>query len=120
MTTNLLFHYQNVLYSKKEGMFLHEAFSNRDGTLHSVNPYPVDVKGDTEGEVEELLRTMETDSIKYKPVQYKNIKKEMENWVDNSVQPEPVVYEDEEDLSLDFYDEEDKVLDICDFIGKNT
>lgn len=119
---NLIFHYQNILYPGKQGIFLHEAFSTRSGELYSVNPLSVEVAGDTEEEVEEVLRAMEADSTKYKPVKLSNVDKQMSRWIDevditfNTVTPE---YEDADDLEEDYYNESGEVIDICEYMDKN-
>lgn len=122
MTNSLIFHYQPVLHNSKDGIFLHEAFSTRMGILYSVNPSPVEINGDTEEEVEEVCRTMESDSSKYKAVRYSKLNKEMDRWVDeveiSSETPLPS-YEDEEELEPDYYGKSGEVLDLVDYINKN-
>lgn len=121
VNNNLVFHYQNVIHKGKDGIFLHEAFSTRLGILYSVNPLPVEVSGDTEEEVEEALRAMEADSVKYKAVKSAKISKEFERWVDevdvNNVQVVPT-YDDEEELEEDYYNESGEVLDIVDYMNR--
>lgn len=122
MQKNLVFHYQNVLYNKKEGIYLHEAFSTRSGDLYSVNPLPVEVNGDTSTEVEETLRAMESDSVRYKAVKYKDILKQMERWTDEievSQQEEIQLLEDEYDLEEDYYKEDGEVLDLVEYMERN-
>ncbi len=119
---NLVYHYQPVFYNKKDGIYLHEAFSTRLGELYSVNPVPVEINGDTEEEVEEILKAMEVDSTKYRQVKVSDIVKEMERWVDEvDISTETVIphFEDEEELELDYYDDKGEVIDICDYIEKN-
>lgn len=123
MINNLIYHYQNVIYNNsKTGMYLHEAFSTRSGELYSINPIPVEVSGDTQEEVEEVLRAMEADTTRYKPVTIGKIKKQIERWVDEveisseSVLPE---YDDEEALEEDYYKKDGEVFDLCEFLERN-
>lgn len=119
LANNLVFHFQTVIHNVKDGIYLHEAFSSRDGTLYSVNPVPVEVYGDTEEEIEESLRAMETDSTRYKPVKIDNLNREMLRWSDEVAVTTVPEYEDEEDLEENYYGTDGEVLDCLEYFKRN-
>lgn len=121
---NLIYHYQSVIHNVKDNIYLHEAFSTRQGQLYMVNPVPTEVFAESEEEMEIALKVMEADRSRYKPIHISSIIRQMELWtdeVDTDYEFVEPLYEDEEDLSLDddYVDNSGEVIDLVDYINRN-
>lgn len=103
------YYFQAVLHPDNI-IYMHEAISTGSHEVYSINPIPVEVSGDTEAEIEELLKALEGDSAKYKALKYEDLDIEMERWATAYQQP---FYEDEEEL------ETCEILDLVDYFERN-
>lgn len=126
---NLKFHYQLVRAGGDEvdQLTVHEAFSTVKGHLYMVSPVPIQMIGDTKEELHELLTTLDKDIESYGIVQYEDIQNEIDRWSENnygygdsetSEAFSDFMNEEEALIDSDFYDHEDKVLDLVDFMKK--
>lgn len=121
---NLIFHYQLVIHNIEDGVYLHEAFSTRYGELYMLNPIPAEIFGDSEDEIDLLLKAMDRDSVKYRPVHITSAIPQIERWtdeVDVSYEFVEPLYEDEDsDLTDEHLDKHGEVIDIYDYITKRS
>lgn len=120
---NLKFHYQTIKSDNTNDSFtVHEAFSTLDGDLYMINPFPVFVVGDSNQEVAELLEQIEKDLDAYGVVEWTDVQKNIDKYIDYSA-VEHVDYSeddlDEDEMEEDFYDTKGNVIAIDDYIKRN-
>jgi hypothetical protein len=127
---NLRCHYQMVRHKSMYGeeYTVHEAFSFQSGGLYMVSPIPVYIAGETVEEVLELASMLEKAEIeKYGIVDIDDISDKIDKYIDYTtvhitVEPDYSTENlDDSDLpEEDYYTEEDKVLDLVEYMKRNT
>lgn len=125
---NLKCHYQMVKTTNVDGSVeytVHEAFSTDEGGLYMISPVPVYIVGDSKVEISELTSMIDKDIEQYGTADMAVIQPQFDMWSEYTDTPilkfdddEEALNPEEEFIEKDFYDENDKVLDLCDYMKR--
>lgn len=121
------FHYQQIKHTddKHDPYKVHEAYS-LGGSVIMINPKPMQLVAPSKEELEELARMVEKDIMRYGVLTLKEAQIPMrafEDFMSSGETQQIIKYEDaevdDEDEIEDFYDENDRVIPIDEYMKRN-